>query len=92
MPDTQEKDLSSYADTICKDFGVKGAVIVLLSENGSIYFSGHGVNHKQANDMLSLGIHANLKQHDLLVLAGGAGQEAQKDAVLIETLNNGRPN
>jgi len=90
MPESQsEKDLSKYAEEIAKDFGTVGAVILLLSPNGAIYFSGHGVNHKQANEMLSLGIHANLTQHDKLVLAGGAGQEAQRDAVKIEVLNNG---
>ena len=95
MPDqnamdlSKETDLSKFAEVMCKNFGTIGAVIVLMLPDGSIYFSGHGVNHKTANEMLSLGIHANLSQHDQLVLAGGAGAKAQESASQIILHNTG---
>lgn len=76
--------INTLAETIRKDLNEQAAIVIIQHHNGSLSMVVDGCNHAQANSMLSLGIHLNLKQHDELVLAGAAGKEAQDLAKEIE--------
>jgi hypothetical protein len=65
---------------VCDQLGVPGCIILISCADGSIGLSAHGVNHARANELLSVGIHINLTQHDQLVRAGAAGEAAQRQA------------
>ena len=68
------------------------AVLILCRcDDGSIVLVGSGANHHKANEMLSVGIHINLSQHDKLVIAGDAGQDAQQTAQEIERMSHENP-
>lgn len=69
--------LGNAAQFIAHRMRVEGAVIVTLNENGSFGFTGYGVTHAKANEMLSVGIHINLTQMEEAIRAGKAGDEAQ---------------
>lgn len=61
---------------LAKRLAVPGVLILVLNDDGTVGLNGHGVNHAKANEMLSLGIHMNLTQHDDFVRKGHAGKEA----------------
>lgn len=42
----------------------KGCIILLQNDNGTVSMTSSGMNHIQANDLLSMGIHLNLSQHE----------------------------
>lgn len=71
-------NLGNIASQVCTNLQVPGCIVLTLNENGSIGMSAHGVNHYKANELLSLGIHINLGQHDDAVRAGAAGEGAQR--------------
>jgi len=85
MPD--EKVVPQNADTIaqfvCDNLGIPGCVVLISCADGSIGLMAHGVNHAKANELLSVGIHINLTQHDQLVRAGAAGEAAQRQAEIL---------
>jgi hypothetical protein len=84
MPDFPDTlDFSSAAQYVCEKLGVSGCVLVTSHPDGSVGFMGHGVNHAKANELLSVGIHINLTQHDQMVRDGAAGEDAQRKANLI---------
>ncbi|PUA19591.1 hypothetical protein [Glaciimonas sp. PCH181] len=85
MADTET--ISTLAVKIRQNLKGQAAIVIIQHHNGSISMVADGCNHAQANSMLSLGIHLNLKQHDEQVLAGAAGQDAQTLAQEIEVLN-----
>ncbi|MBO4120276.1 hypothetical protein J5T34_05920 [Cupriavidus gilardii] len=79
MPDPLLHDvhLGNVAPAICQALKAPGCVVLMLNDNGTIGMAAHGVNHAKANELLSVGIHINLSQHDDLVAKGLAGPEAQ---------------
>jgi hypothetical protein len=59
----------------------KAAVVLVQDGDGKIGMVSHGVNHAEAVNLLSTGIHLALTDHDKHVLAGAAGADAQCGAV-----------
>lgn len=76
--------LAAIPAKICQESGAAACIVLVADERGVTTLAMHGANHAQANDMLSLGIHMNLSQHDELILAGAAGEEAQKIAASLK--------
>lgn len=76
--------LAAVPAKICEESGAAACIVLVSDERGVTTLAMHGVNHAQANDMLSLGIHMNLTQHDELILAGAAGKEAQELAASLK--------
>lgn len=83
FPDLPDLHLGNVAQAICHKLCVPGAVVLVLNDDGTIGMSAQGVNHFKANELLSVGIHLNLMQHDQQVLAGADGETAQKVAQSI---------
>lgn len=81
---TPDLHLGNFAPFACKKLGATGAIVLLRNPDGTIAMSAHGVNHFSANEMLSVGIHINLGQHDELVRAGAAGTEAKERQQAID--------
>jgi hypothetical protein len=79
---------AATAAEICEKTGAKGCIVLVSDENGVTSLAAHGLSHFEANQMLSLGIHMNLCQHDELVLAGAAGEEAQARANQLKEMTN----
>lgn len=80
MPDENASPLTlnTAPREICEQIGVPGCIVLVANVDGSIGFSAHGLNNIKANELLSVGIHINLSQHDLMVRAGAAGEDAQR--------------
>jgi hypothetical protein len=74
------KDLhpGNIAAAVAHRMGAVGAVIVTDNGDGTIGFYAHGIDHSKANELLSVGIHINLTQHDAKVREGQAGAEARE--------------
>ena len=70
--------LGNIAPRICDLLKVKGCVVLTLNENDSIGFTAHAVNRHKANELLSVGIHINLGEHDEAIRRGDAGPELQR--------------
>lgn len=70
--------IGNVAPLVSKKLSVPGCIVILSNADGTIGMTADGVNHFRANEMLSVGIHINLSQHDDLVRAGAAGSEAQE--------------
>lgn len=75
------------ASEIAEKIGASGVIVLALDHNGAIGLSSHGVNHAKAVELLSVGIHLVLGQHDAAVAAGAAGHEAQQHAAEIARQN-----
>lgn len=87
MPDFPDQlEFSSVAQLVCERLGIPGCMIVTNHPDGSIGYAGHGVNHAKANELLSVGIHINLTQHDDLVRQGAAGEQARQKAEEIRAM------
>lgn len=69
MPDTTPiaSALEALPKEICEKTGALGAIVLLRNRDGTIGFAGTGCSHDSANEMLSVGIHINLTQHDVKV-------------------------
>lgn len=80
FPELPDLHLGNVAQAICHKLRVPGAVVLVLNDDGTIGMSAQGVNHFKANELLSVGIHFNLMQHDQQVLAGAAGEHAREVA------------
>jgi len=84
MPDVSDHlTLATAPAAICSQLGVPGCILLTANLDGSIGYSGHGLNHLKANELLSVGIHINLSQHDQMVATGAAGDEARDLALSI---------
>ncbi len=83
LPELPDLHLGNVAQAVCHKLCVPGAVVLLLNDDGTISMAAQGVNHFKANELLSVGIHLNLMQHDQAVLAGAAGEVAQEVAQRI---------
>lgn len=79
MPDAiyEKTTLSNIGQRICDLLKVKGSIVLTLNEDDTIGFTSSGLTHAKANELLSVGIHINLGQHDDAVRAGAAGKVAQ---------------
>lgn len=78
---------NGLAEDTCEKLSAQGAIVLVLDQNGAIGITSHGVNHAKAVELLSVGIHLVLKQHDDAVAAGAAGPEAQTRAADIARQN-----
>ncbi|MDB5966475.1 MAG: hypothetical protein JWQ72_2975 [Polaromonas sp.] len=68
MPDqTPASILETLPADICERTGALAAIVLLRNRDGTIGFAGVGCSHDSANEMLSVGIHINLSQHDVKV-------------------------
>lgn len=76
MPE-KKLTLDTVAPHVADALNVQGCIVIVSYEDGSIGMTSHGVNHYKANELLSVGIHINLGQHDEAVRKGDAGKEAQ---------------
>lgn len=85
----QDLHLGNIAPAVCHKLGVPGCLVIVMHEDGTVGMSGHGINHAKANELLSVGIHLNLSQHDDMVRAGMAGQEAREIQQAIDANNIG---
>jgi hypothetical protein len=85
------RNRQSYFNGLPEDtaekLGAQGVIVLALDQNGAIGIASHGVNHAKAVELLSVGIHLVLGQHDAAVAAGAAGEDAQKRAAEIAKLN-----
>lgn len=77
MPESIDLHLGNAAPFLVKQLCVPGVVVLTSNADGTIGMCAHGVNHMQINDLLSVGIHINLSQHDEAVARGEAGKLAQ---------------
>lgn len=80
--------LGNAAAAVCHKLSAHAVLLLVVTQDGAISLSGHGVNHAAANEMLSRGIHLNYQQHDAAVLAGAAGEEAQEAARCLAEANH----
>lgn len=68
MPDTTPaSELEALPKEICTRTNALAAIVLIRNRDGTIGFSGVGCSHDSANEMLSVGIHINLLQHDVKV-------------------------
>jgi hypothetical protein len=82
------ENCQNIADLVRQCEKAQAALVLLKLPNGTVSMITAGFeSHADANNVLSLGIHMNLKQHDEFVLAGAAGEEAQVIAQEIEAAN-----
>lgn len=80
--------LNNIGQFVCDTLQVPGCIVLTSNSDGTIGFTGSGVNNIRANEMLSVGIHINLSQHDARVLAGLAGKEAREAFEAIQAAGN----
>ena len=92
-PETQKDTLpydlhiGNLAVAVAHRMRVKGVVIIAQNQDDTISFCGHGLTHAKANELLSVGIHINLTQHDDHVRKGTAGAEAREMQEEIDARN-----
>lgn len=86
-PQLPDLHIGNAASAVCHKLSARAVVLLVVTQNGAVALSGHGVNHAMANEMLSRGIALNFQQHDAAVLAGEAGEEAQEIARQIASKN-----
>lgn len=66
----------------------KGAIVLVKDQDGRVGLVTHGFDtHAEVNELLTVGIHLNLTQHDQQVAQGAAGNEAQQRAATIAKEN-----
>lgn len=79
---------TTIAQDAAKRLDAPRVLILTQESDGSTVLYTHGfLSHAQINNVLSVGIHANLSDHDRFVLAGAAGEEAQEVARHIQLSN-----
>ena len=83
----RQRYFNGIADEITDKLEAKGALVIVQDQNGVLGLSCHGINHAEAVNLLASAIHMVLGEHDKAVLAGAAGEEAQKRAVEIAAQN-----
>ena len=89
---TKPLNLNNIAQFVCDALQVPGCIVLVSNEDNTIGFTGGGITNARANEMLSVGIHINLTQHDANVLAGRAGKEAQEAYERLITAENDKGN
>ena len=65
--------LENAGHQVADAFKAKGCIILLQNDDSSVSMTGSGMNHIQANDLLSMGIHLNLSQHEGVLEANARG-------------------
>jgi hypothetical protein len=78
-----EITLNNAADLIAEALKAKGCIVLVLNDDRTIGMTSSGINHYKANELLSVGIHINLSQHDEAVAKGEAGEAAQRTQLSI---------
>lgn len=73
-----EITLANAAQIIAEALKSKGCIVLIANDDGTIGMTSTGINHYKANELLSVGIHINLSQHDEAVGQGAAGEIAQR--------------
>lgn len=82
----EKPQFQNVADLLRQGENAKAVIVLMQHHDGTMSLVSNGCeSHAEANSMLSLGIHLNLKQHDELVLAGAAGAQAQAVAQAVAT-------
>lgn len=77
---------SQFAKVTADALKVPFLAMLLQDDEGVVTLISHGFDsHAHLNSVLSVGIHANLTEHDKLVRSGAAGAEAQATAQNIVT-------
>lgn len=67
----------------------ESVVVIVKDREGRIGLVTHGFEtHAAINELLAIGIHLNLGEHDRQVAAGAAGEEARQRAEAIEREND----
>lgn len=82
-----EITLGNAGAIVAEALKAKGCIVLILNENKTIGMTSYGVTHHTANELLSVGIHINLSQHDEAVSRGEAGavpQEIQRSLEVIQ--------
>ena len=79
--------IGNLAVAVAHKMRVKGVVIIAQNQDDTISFCGHGLTHAKANELLSVGIHINLTQHDDHVRKGTAGAEAREMQEKVDAEN-----
>lgn len=68
----------------CEALDTPRALLLTQDANGVITLYSHGfASHAHINSVLSVGIHANLSDHDRYVELGAAGEDAARVALSI---------
>ena len=68
----------------CESLDTPRALLLTQDENGVITLYSHGFeSHAHINSVLSVGIHANLSDHDRFVALGAAGEDAARIALSL---------
>ena len=77
---------SEFAKVTADALKVPYLAILAQDADGVVTLVSHGFDsHAHLNSVLSVGIHANLSEHDKLVRSGAAGADAQETAQRIIT-------
>lgn len=68
----------------CEKLDAPRALLLTQDANGVITLYSHGFkSHAHINSVLSVGIHANLTDHDRFVELGAAGEDAARIALSL---------
>jgi len=76
--------LQNAAQVCAEALQAKGCIVIIHNDDGTIGMTSTGVNHYKANELLSVGIHINLSQHDDAVRQGAAGEAAKATQLSID--------
>jgi len=75
---------TSLTANACEVLDAPRAILLTQDENGVITLYSHGFeSHAHINSVLSVGIHANLSDHDRFVALGAAGEEAARISLTL---------
>ena len=67
----------------------ESVIVIVRDREGRIGLVTHGFEtHAAINELLAIGIHLNLSEHDRQVAAGAAGEAARIRAAAIDQENN----
>lgn len=71
---TRQSYFARSASEIVENLEAQAAIVIVLDQNGAIGLQSHALNHSKAVELLSVGIHMVLTQHDQAVMADIAQQ------------------
>lgn len=75
---------TGLTEDACEELDTPRAILLTQDESGVITLYSHGfASHAHINSVLSVGIHANLSDHDRFVELGAAGAAAARIALTI---------
>lgn len=64
MKQLERLTLENAGHQVADALKAKGCIVLLQNDDGTVAMTSSGMNHIQANDLLSMGIHLNLGQHE----------------------------